>query len=530
MQRYKALARKYRPQNFDEIVGQEFVVKTLKNAIELGRISHAYLFTGPRGIGKTTAARVFAKAVNCLNPIGVNPCNQCSNCIEINNGTSVDVIEIDGASNRKVEEARNIRENVRILPINNKYKVYIIDEVHMLTEEAFNALLKTLEEPPDYVIFILATTDAHKIPMTILSRCQKYDFKKIPNNYMRDYLLSIMEKEGISCDNDSLNLIIRNSDGCMRDALSLIDQLVAFTGGNITYENTSEILDLSEQKLADDIFEGIVNGDTNNLFDLIDEFSRKGIDYQFALETFITHTRNLLHGLTGGFSDKTLTRDEIDFYEGLKPKLNLNKLFGIFQIFQKTLSEMRYLQMEKYIFEFGVFKAANIDKLIPTDQIPTITVREPDKSEYNVNKPSAAHPPALSDIQKTWKGFIKHLETINPAIAAQCGYGSISEMNNKYILSFSEKDKFYYNMLTKPEKKQILEKNFKSYFGNDKDISIVLENNIEKKSLVKTESEIRSFQDELLKKEVENNPVIKKFIQVFDAEIEKIEQIDNKNK
>ncbi len=525
MQRYKALARKYRPQNFDEIVGQEFVVKTLKNAIELGRISHAYLFTGPRGIGKTTAARVFAKAVNCLNPVGVNPCNQCTNCIEINNGTSVDVIEIDGASNRKVEEARNIRENVRILPISNKYKVYIIDEVHMLTEEAFNALLKTLEEPPDYVIFILATTDAHKIPMTILSRCQKYDFKKIPNNYMREYLQKIMEKEGISCDNDSLNLIIRNSDGCMRDALSLIDQLVAFTGGNITYENTSEILDLSEQKLANDIFEGIINNDTETLFNLIDEFSRKGIDFQFALETFIAHTRNLLHGLTGGFSDKTLTKDEIEFYNRLKPKLTLNKLFALFQIFQRTLSEMKYLQMEKYIFEFGVFKAANIDKIIPVEQISTSSIADSNSINYKTTPKKETTPPSLSDLQKTWKGFIKHLENVNPSIAAQCIHGSISESGNKMILSFSEKDKFYYNMLTKPEKKQQLEKSLKEYFSADKEISIILENNTEKKSLVKTEAEIKSFQEELLREEINKNSIIKKIITEFDAEIEKIEKI-----
>jgi DNA polymerase-3 subunit gamma/tau len=526
MQRYKALARKYRPQNFDEIVGQEFVVKTLKNAIELGRISHAYLFTGPRGIGKTTAARVFAKAVNCLNPDGVNPCNKCVNCLEINNGTSVDVIEIDGASNRKVEEARNIRENVRILPASNKYKVYIIDEVHMLTEEAFNALLKTLEEPPDYVIFILATTDAHKIPMTILSRCQKYDFKKIPNNYMREYLLSIMEKEGILCDNDSLNLIIRNSDGCMRDALSLIDQLAAFTGGNISIENTSEILDISEQKLANDIFKGIINCDIDNLFHLIDEFSRKGIDFQFAIETFIVHTRNLLHGLTGGFSDKTLTKDEIDFYNNLLPKLNLNKLFALFQIFQRTLSEMRYYQMEKYIFEFGIFKAANIDKIIPVEQLP-LKVSESKTLDYDVND-KKQHTPSLTDIQKTWKGFIKYLENINPAIAAQCSYSAITESNNKFVLSFSEKDRFYYNMLTKPEKKSILEKSIKEYFGPEKEISILLENNTEKKSLVKTENEIKRFQDELLKEEVNKNPVLKKILTEFGAEIEKIEKIKDK--
>lgn len=530
MEKYKALARKYRPMNFDEIVGQDFVVKTLKNAIEMERISHAYLFTGPRGIGKTTAARVFAKAINCLKPVGVNPCNQCSNCLEINNGTSVDVIEIDGASNRKVEEAREIRENVRILPVNNRYKVYIIDEVHMLTDEAFNALLKTLEEPPDYVVFILATTDAHKIPMTILSRCQKYDFKKIPNSYMSEYLASVMDRENIKFDSDSLNMIIRNSDGCMRDALSLIDQLAAFTGGNITSESAKDILDLSEQEIANDIFEAIVKNDSEKLFYLIDEFSRKGVDYNFAMEVFIHHTRNLLHAFTGGFSDKTLTSREIDFYNRLKPFLTLKKIFAFFQIFQRTLSDMRYLAIEKYVFEFGVFKAANVDNIIPIESVTGVENREVSIASDNLPtksySSSAAHVPSgLTDKQKTWKGFIKYLEPINASVAAQAAYGVIKEIDdNKIVLSFREKDKFYYNMLLKPDRKQLLKEHLNKYFGKDISFSIIIDNNSQDMNLVKTESEIKSFQEEMLKETAKGNPVVNKILSEFDGEIERVDK------
>ena len=240
---YMALYRKWRPSDFDEVKGQDAIVQTLRNQIIYNRIGHAYLFCGTRGTGKTSIAKLFAKAVNCEHPVNGNPCNACPSCQAINNQSSLDVLEIDAASNNGVENIRDIREQVQYSPVEGRYKVYIIDEVHMLSSGAFNALLKTLEEPPSYVIFILATTEKHKIPVTILSRCQKYDFKRISVDTITNHLVSLMEKEKVDADEKALRYIARAADGSMRDALSLLDQCIAFyLGQTLTYDNVLEVL------------------------------------------------------------------------------------------------------------------------------------------------------------------------------------------------------------------------------------------------------------------------------------------------
>ena len=240
---YMALYRKWRPRDFDEVRGQDAIVRTLRNQIIYRRIGHAYLFCGTRGTGKTSIAKLFAKAVNCQNPENGNPCNCCPSCRAINQASSMDVIEIDAASNNGVDNVREIREQVQYSPVSGKYKVYIIDEVHMLSPGAFNALLKTLEEPPSYVIFILATTEKHKIPVTILSRCQKYDFKRIPIDTITRHLSILMDKEGIDATPEALTYIARVADGSMRDALSLLDQCISFyLGQTLTYDNVLSVL------------------------------------------------------------------------------------------------------------------------------------------------------------------------------------------------------------------------------------------------------------------------------------------------
>lgn len=238
---YLALYRAWRPQNFKDVIGQEHIIKTLENALINNKFSHAYLFSGPRGTGKTSVAKIFSKAINCNNSIDGNPCNKCNTCVGITNGSIMDVIEIDAASNRGIEEIREIRENVKFTPTETKYKVYIIDEVHMLTTEAFNALLKTLEEPPEHVIFILATTEQHKIPLTIISRCQNFDFKRVSTKHMINRLKYVGEAEGYQIEEDALTLIARYSDGGMRDALSLLDQVMAVSDNTIIVDSILNI-------------------------------------------------------------------------------------------------------------------------------------------------------------------------------------------------------------------------------------------------------------------------------------------------
>ena len=259
---YIVFARKWRPSLFSEIIGQGHITRTLENAIEIGRIAQAYLFSGPRGIGKTSSARILAKALNCVEGPTKTPCNKCENCVEITEGRNLDVSEIDGASNRGIDEIRNLRENVRYLPARSKYKIYIIDEVHMLTKEAFNALLKTLEEPPSHVVFIFATTEPHKLPATILSRCQRYDFRLIPMEETRRQLSEISAAEKISIDEESLFLIAKRGGGSMRDALSFLDQSVSFCGNEITKEKLQSAFGLIEEDLYFRITGALINKST----------------------------------------------------------------------------------------------------------------------------------------------------------------------------------------------------------------------------------------------------------------------------
>ncbi|NOY59306.1 MAG: DNA polymerase III subunit gamma/tau, partial [Calditrichaeota bacterium] len=246
---YVVLARKYRPMFFKDVVGQQHVTKTLQNAIEQNRIANAYLFSGPRGVGKTTVARLLAKALNCEHGPTIKPCNECSSCIEINESRSLDVFEIDGASNRGIDEIRNLRESLRYSPNPGKHRIYIIDEVHMLTNEAFNALLKTLEEPPTNVLFIFATTEAHKVPTTILSRCQRFDFKRMSNKSIADQLRELAAKEKIEIDEESLRLIANKADGSMRDGESILDQVIAFAGTKIDSAQVADLLGIIDQEL-----------------------------------------------------------------------------------------------------------------------------------------------------------------------------------------------------------------------------------------------------------------------------------------
>lgn len=291
---YQALYRKYRPKNLDEVAGQKTIVKILKNTIKKNQISHAYLFCGPRGTGKTSIAKILAKTINCTNLNGVNPCDKCDNCIEFNQKTSTDIIEIDAASNNGVDEIRELRNKINLVPNTGKYKIYIIDEVHMLTIGAFNALLKTLEEPPAHAVFILATTEPHKIPITILSRCQRLDFQKISLNDIVTRLKQICEIENIKINDDALEQIASLSDGGMRDSLGMLDKLVSYTDDVITIENVNEINGVVTQNQIHELLINITNKDYKNIFEMLDKLNMEGKDFVKLSEEIMKNLRNNL--------------------------------------------------------------------------------------------------------------------------------------------------------------------------------------------------------------------------------------------
>ena len=308
---YTALYRKWRPSTFEDVKGQDHIVQTLKNQITSQRIGHAYLFCGTRGTGKTSIAKIFARAVNCENPVDGSPCNECPTCNGINSGASLNVVEIDAASNNGVENIRDIREQVQYPPTEGKYRVYIIDEVHMLSTGAFNALLKTLEEPPSYVIFILATTEVHKIPITVLSRCQRYDFKRITLATLTARLDELTKAEQIQVEEKALAYIARAADGSMRDALSLLDQCVAFHYGKLlTYENVLEVLGAVDTYVFSKLFRAISEGDTKSCIYQLEETVVQGRELGQFVSDFIWYMRNLLLLITAEDAENMLDMSE----------------------------------------------------------------------------------------------------------------------------------------------------------------------------------------------------------------------------
>jgi len=313
---YEVLARKWRPQVFEDVIGQEHITQTLMNAIRTDRLAHAYLFSGARGVGKTSVARILAKAINCDEGQPGVPCNRCHSCVEITNGSSVDVQEIDGASNRGIDEIRELRENIKYMPSSNAFRVYIIDEVHMLTLPAFNALLKTLEEPPAHVKFVFATTEPHKVPVTILSRCQRFDFKRIPLGKILTQLEKITTEEGIEISKAGLTLIAREAEGSMRDAESLLDQVVSFTGPKVEDTHISDILGIIDRELIFEASEAILEGSAEKCMEIVDRIYRYGYDIREFHRVLMDQFRNLLISLVAPQNDLIdLTdrdREEID--------------------------------------------------------------------------------------------------------------------------------------------------------------------------------------------------------------------------
>ncbi len=367
---YVVLARKWRPMTFENVIGQEHVTRTLMNALKNQRVAHAYIFAGPRGVGKTTTARLLAKAVNCENQPAVNPCNECSTCKAITQGISMDVIEIDGASNRGIDEIRNLRENIRFAPVSAKYKIYIIDEVHMLTKEAFNALLKTLEEPPAHAIFIFATTEIHKVPLTILSRCQRFDFKRIPVKKIQDQLKTIVEAESIEIDDEALLLIARKAEGSMRDAESILDQMISFGEGKLSAEVVRESLGLIDQDVYFEFSELLQEKDNAKILNYANKIINSGHDILDFLQGLQEHFRNML--IMCSLNNPNLL-DVSDYYRERyvqeSNKFRENDLIHYLQIINDEISEFKFSTFPQLSLEMLLLKLAHKPPCVTIEEI-----------------------------------------------------------------------------------------------------------------------------------------------------------------
>lgn len=363
-------ARKWRPLKFKDVVGQQHISITLQNAVRSQRIHHAYLFSGPRGVGKTTTARILARSINCTNPIDFEPCNECDSCRAIIEGRSLDVIEIDGASNNSVDDIRKLRENSRYLPANGKYKMYIIDEVHMLSTSAFNALLKTLEEPPPHLLFVFATTEPHKVLPTILSRCQRFEFKRMEIDDIVNQLKHISEKEGIQIDDNCLITIAKKGDGSMRDSQSIFDQVIAFCGNQIDYSKMADALHLVDQEFFFRITNDIINKDITDIFVLTKEILSKGYDLQECIEGLLEHLRNILAVKVTDRTDLIETSEDVLIrYKQTAEKFSKPDLLRLLTIASQTDHALRYAPQPRIKFEMALIQMASLDNTLDINQL-----------------------------------------------------------------------------------------------------------------------------------------------------------------
>lgn len=370
MSSYQVIARKWRPGVFEEVVGQAHITRTLRNAIASGRIAHAYLFSGPRGVGKTTAARILAKCLNCAGGPTITPCGSCESCKGITTGSSVDVIEIDGASNNGVDNVREISESVRYVPSLGKYKVYIIDEVHMLSTAAFNALLKTLEEPPPHAIFIFATTEVHKIPATILSRCQRFDFKRIPFRDIQTHLKKIVTKEGIPFEDQALFVLAREADGSLRDSQSLLEQVLAFAGGDLKAAHVAEALGLMDRSILFEISEAVVGKDPKACLNIVEKIYGFGYDLKRATSDLLEHLRDLaVMKVTADASLLDLPDSELERLSEISSRVGAERLHMLFSIISKGYEDVSRSVHPRYALEMTLLKAAHFDELEPLGEL-----------------------------------------------------------------------------------------------------------------------------------------------------------------
>ena len=502
---YLALARRYRPNDFDGILSQHHITTTLKNAVAMGRVSHAYLLCGPRGTGKTTTARVLAKALNCEKGPTPEPCNECTVCKEIAAGSSPDVFEIDAASNRGIDDIRELRENVRYSPIGGRYKIYIIDEVHRLTKEAFDALLKTLEEPPAHVIFIFATTEPQALPATILSRTQRYDFKRIPISALAEAVNSIARKEGMTIDPDAALLIAKKADGSLRDALSLLDQLSSFSDSAIDVERTAEVLGLVKTELLKGIARAVIDRNAGEALNRLGEFTRSGGDALELADALSGYIRSLLLIKNGIDDIEQLELDKTEFENAreLVAETDVVDLLRYFTVLADYKSLVRQGQDPVYSFETSLVKLASMDRAVSLEELfkstrssginvaglsrpagpkSTATSGAAPHTTPKTGEPSIDDLPPIDDtpprkfdgeididlISGEWDNFCRFLAGKDKPMFAYTAMCKPTDYSGRVLtITVSDGSKFQFDQLSNPAKRGLMESCLKEYFSRD---------------------------------------------------------------
>ena len=525
----ETLYRKYRPKNFAEIVGQKHIVQTLENALKNDRIGQAYLFTGPRGTGKTSIARILAKTVNCENPKNLLPCEKCAACEMISEGKSLDIIEIDAASNTGVDNIRELRETVNLPPTSLKYKVYIIDEVHMLSTGAFNALLKTLEEPPKHVIFILATTEIHKVPATIISRCQRFDFSRLPLQNIIEKLTLIAKSEKVKIDQESLEMIAISAEGGMRDAESLLGQIISLEDKNITIKEVEQILGTTDRKMTKNIAEMIILNDSTGAIQNINELLENGYDLQVFTKSLINFLRQLMllkvNPQLESFFTYELTAEQIKEMQILVQKTDLLKIINTINLFLEAQGKISGFILPQLPLEIAVIKATNtfpapIKTEAPRYQTQTnqssVINQQPAKKE-DVN-PSAviSHPTPeeigpipsngekvnLSEAQKNWPRLLKEIKPFNHSLnALLSNCQAISTEANE--ITIATPYDFYKEKLNDPANRLTIEQVFGKILGLKISVKTVTNQEAGIKEAPKNIEEKPGVQDELLNSALE---------------------------
>jgi len=545
---YLVLARKYRPQTFDQVIKQDHVTQTLTNAISSGRVAHAILFAGPRGTGKTTVARILAKAMNCKDgPVPV-PCNECRSCREITTGSAVDVFEIDGASNNSVDQIRELRENVKYMPAHSLYKIYIIDEVHMLSTAAFNALLKTLEEPPPHVMFVFATTEPRKIPITILSRCQRHDFRRINVESISKHMKELCAKEGVKIAVDSLELIAREAGGSMRDGLSLLDQVMSCTKGAITHEHVLNILGVIDREIIFNLSAAILRGEIQEVLDILDEIYSSGHDMKKLYADLIEHFRNLLivkmveksdrlvdipshetdlmldqvKEVTRTFLNQILDllfKEEIFILNSTQPRLAIEMVFiKMFQM--KPVLPIDVLIEKLDNLRKDIFKPRTTFR--DTENRPMFKDNEENSIKISVEasgtaesiEPFTSTPPDLNEnIDSIWQKLLATFSEKYPSLAANLKYSSIKSLVGHRLEIEVNGNDFNINMVRRNKNSAIIKKVCSDFFGKDMEVIITA------KKIQDLENQGRKSHAKRLKQEALSHPLVTDTIDIFNGNI-----------